>query len=185
MTFNSVTFAALMNPSMNEAPGIKAEEQPAAAEEIKDVLRRLPHSKQTEMALVKERLDNFKREEAAANAAVAAVAKVPNACSSLLLALSESLLCCVCHHIVVCWGVLGLLLKCWFLLRRRVSCASFAIKVLCDGLSGRAGQILAIKQAAGIRARAAAAAATRDMQRLMADLDEEYGLSHILKKQRT
>lgn len=85
MTFNSVTFAALMNPSMNEGPGIKAEEQPAAAEEIKDVLRRLPHSKQTEMALVKERLDNFKREEAAANAAVAAVAKVPNTCSFLFV----------------------------------------------------------------------------------------------------
>ena len=84
MTFNSVTFAALMNPSANEAPGIKAEEQPAAAEEIKDVLRRLPHSKQTEMALVKERLDNFKREEAAANAAVAAVAKVPITCPLLL-----------------------------------------------------------------------------------------------------
>ena len=46
-------------------------------------------------------------------------------------------------------------------------------------------QILAMKQAAGIRARAAAAAASRDMQRFMAELDEEFSLSNILKKQRT
>ncbi|EIE24599.1 hypothetical protein COCSUDRAFT_46871 [Coccomyxa subellipsoidea C-169] len=120
MTFNSAAFAAMVNSSMNEVPGAKPEEQPAAAEELKDALRRLPHGKQTEMALVKERLENSLREEAAANAAVAAVAK-----------------------------------------------------------------ILAMKQAAGIRARAAAAAASRDMQRFMAELDEEFSLSNILKKQRT
>ncbi len=76
MTFNSAAFAAMVNSSMNEVPGAKPEEQPAAAEELKDALRRLPHGKQTEMALVKERLENSLREEAAANAAVAAVAKV-------------------------------------------------------------------------------------------------------------
>lgn len=100
MTFNSAAFAAMVNASMSGGPGaVKTEEQPqpaAAAEELKDALRRLPHSKQTEMALVKERLENSLREEAAANAAVAAVAKV---CIRLPCAFFRcfTLVCAFCH----------------------------------------------------------------------------------------
>ena len=44
-------------------------------------------------------------------------------------------------------------------------------------------QILAIKQAAAIRARATATTAAKDMHRFMTGLDEEYGWSRALKKQ--
>lgn len=158
MTFNSAAFAAMVNSSMNEVAGVKTEEQPAAPEELKDALRRLPHGKQTEMALVKERLENSLREEAAANAAVAAVAKVR---SPVMLLLPPEL------TFDFTWGILH--------------CVQ---ETVAEGV-GCATQILAIKQAAGIRARAAAAAASRDMQRFMAELDEEFSLSSILKKQRT
>ena len=156
MTFNSAAFAAMVNSSMNEVAGVKAEEQPAAPEELKDALRRLPHGKQTEMALVKERLENSLREEAAANAAVAAVAKVCQPVTPPSKALATTV-------------------------------SEEAVLQVCGRLRGDfvCGQILAIKQAAGIRARAAAAAASRDMQRFMAELDEEFSLSNILKKQRT
>jgi hypothetical protein len=150
MTFNSAAFAAMVNSSMNEVSGVKTEEQPAPPEELKDALRRLPH--------VKERLENSLREEAAANAAVAAVAKVR---SPVMLLLPPEL------TFDFTWGILH--------------CVQ---ETVAEGV-GCAAQILAIKQAAGIRARAAAAAASRDMQRFMAELDEEFSLSSILKKQRT
>ncbi len=46
-------------------------------------------------------------------------------------------------------------------------------------------QILAIKQAAAIRARGAASKAAKDMHRFMAGLDDEFGWSRALKRQRS
>ncbi len=46
-------------------------------------------------------------------------------------------------------------------------------------------QILAIKQAAAIRARAAATTAAKRMHQWMTDLDGAYGWSRAVKKQRT
>ena len=46
-------------------------------------------------------------------------------------------------------------------------------------------QILAIKQAAAIRARAAASKAAKDMHRFMAGLDDEFGWSRSLKRPRS
>jgi hypothetical protein len=83
-----------------------------AQESVQDALRALPPAKHTELLLLKDDLDNISREAAAADAAVAAVAK-----------------------------------------------------------------ILAMKQAAAIRARTSASQAAKKIQRFMHNLDEEYGWS--------
>ena len=55
-----------------------------AQESIQEALRALPPAKHTELLLLKDELDNISREAAAADAAVAAVAKVCFFCRQML-----------------------------------------------------------------------------------------------------
>ena len=97
MTFSSASFAAMVNAAMAGGGGAQqagacigssggrgrgsSGEHPGAppersVEALQDALHALPAARHVEMLLIKEELDNTQREAAAADAAVAAVAKV-------------------------------------------------------------------------------------------------------------
>jgi hypothetical protein len=77
VNFNSASLAAMAYAMMNGDPSLEehtSTEQ--AVEALQEALRSLPSKEHVQMLLLKEELENSAREAAAADAAVAAVAKV-------------------------------------------------------------------------------------------------------------
>lgn len=77
VNFNSASLAAMAYAMMNgEAAMEEHTSTEQAVEALQDALRSLPSKEHVQMLLLKEELENSAREAAAADAAVAAVAKV-------------------------------------------------------------------------------------------------------------